>query len=226
MLAATRPDEADALLARVERSFGGGSDAIPLFDGLARDVREAFGDDAARLLIPLELALLEERQGEMGVLCVVGREPLGWREWASSGRAKVDGEPGAVGAFVAVRRGEEAPFLLLARAEEAAFRTEAKRAPKTGHLFVGHHQRVEVFDLNSAAPKRVADHDVMLFWYFIDHEDLVIAVAETDIFAFASDGTLRWSEFIDPPHVVTRDRDALVIEEQLLGTVRRIRISD
>ena len=60
----------------------------------------------------------------------------------------------------------------------------------------------------------------------IDHEDLVLAVAETDLFAYEPDGTRRWSEFIDPPHVVTRDRDALVIEEQLLGTVRRICISD
>lgn len=143
-------------------------------------------------------------------------------QWA----AKVDGEPSADAdaVFIAVRRGDEAPFLLLARAEGASFRTEAMIAPRTGHLFVGHHQRVEVFDLETRT--RIADHDVLLFWYFIDHEDLVLAVAETDIFAFEPDGTLRWSNFIDPPHVVTRDRDALVIEEQLLGTVRRIRISD
>lgn len=231
VLAAAWPDEADALLARVERSFAAGTDAIPLFDGLARAVREAFGDDANRLLAPLELALLEERRGregdDVGVLCVVGREPIGWNAWRS-GAALVDGTPGeGEGAvFIAVRKGEDDPFLLLARSDEWHFRAGAARAPATGHLFAGHTDRVEVFSLDPSAPKRIAEHDVVLFWYFIEHESVVLAVAETDVFAFAPTGALLWNEFIDPPHVVTRDGELLLIEEQLLGTARRIRISD
>ena len=230
------PGEAETLFARLERSFGGGNDGggRELVDRLRASIEQAFPGEPERqrlLFDPLELALIERRYGDYGVICTRPEPPRAWKHWIHRA-AHVFDDPyegshgeGMPRGYVAVRRGWGDPDLLVTRRtpEWAPF-FDAMVVPETATLFVGARDRVVVFSMG--ADSEPVEHDVMLFWSMERHADTVVVVAEISVRGFGPDGSERWNVFADPPHDVHVEDGVVVVHEQLTGATRRHRLDD
>lgn len=229
------PRDAHVLLTRLERSFGGGNEggAKELLEVLRPSVERAFPGERERerLLDPLELALLERRYGDYGVICVRGEPPRGWRRWSDRAARVLDepyegshGEDMARG-YIAVRRGWGTPDLLVTRrAPQWSPFLDALVVPETATLFVGARDRVVVFSMENGSEP--VEHDVMLFWSMARHRETLVVVAEISVRGFGLDGAERWDVFADPPHDVHVEDGVVVIHEQLTGHTKRHRLED
>lgn len=227
--------EAAALGQRLERRLESGAAweeedrrlAARLSDAIERAYPE--GSERERLARSLELAILEERVGDAGVLCVRGEPPRGWKAWRETavvfddpwdGTARFEHRVG----YVAVRRGWGVPDIVLERYLFGGSALSALLVPETGRFFVAAGELLTIFDLGV---RRLAiERELMLAGPIQRHGDRVLVHDECDLIAFALDGTEVWSVFADPPYAVSFESGVVVLQEELLRSTRRHRLSD
>lgn len=227
VLVAARPAEADSFLREIERALGGGSheSARRLLERLAPDLRAAYPSAPERLLFPLELALLERRQGNMGVLRLAGARPHGWNSWCVGAELAERRDDADADLFIAVREDWKEPFLAIERKSEVPAYgppPDVLVLPEHRSVFVGLGLEVSVYG-GTPTVRRMQFDD--LFWSFARWKDLVLVQAETDLYACAPDGSIVWRRFIDPPHSIRVEGDVVVIEE-FGGVCHRLRAGD
>ena len=104
-------------------------------------------------------------------------------------------------AFLAVRRGDDWPFLVMTQRYKPAgggFQPGALLVPETDRLFVGAGTRLLAYDL--AKPAQLwEDYAEVGFWSWRRHNDTVLMSAELELAAWNLNGIKLWSRPVEPP---------------------------
>lgn len=122
--------------------------------------------------------------------------------------------------FLAVSRGVEWPFLVVAQRYESdgGFRPGALLVPETDLLFIGAGQRLLAYRLDG--PTRLwMDTTDCGFWGWARHGDRVILSAELELAAWDINGRKCWSTFVEPPW--SYEVSAGMIELDVMGSKSR-----
>lgn len=104
-------------------------------------------------------------------------------------------------AYLAVSRGADRPFLVVAQRYEPAgygFQPGALLVPETDILFLGAGTRLLAYDLTR--PKRLWEDAAEIgFWSWHRHDEVVLMSAEAELAAWDSSAQKLWSTFVEPP---------------------------
>lgn len=90
---------------------------------------------------------------------------------------------------------------------------------ETRRLWLAVGNEIRVYDLG--AFKQIGRESTIVPYEWLRTEQTVVLVAETDLFGWDLRGNIRWTTFIDPPHVVTLRQGVVTVESTQLGEDKR-----
>jgi hypothetical protein len=119
------------------------------------------------------------------------------------------------GAFIAVRKGNDWPFLVVTMqyspSEEAGFHPGVALIPETETLFIGAGERLLAYRLNP--PSRLwEDQADTGFWGWERVGEFVLMSAELELAAWNLEGRKLWSTFVEPPWEYSISGDAVHLD--------------
>jgi hypothetical protein len=143
--------------------------------------------------------------GVYNLLCMSQGLPTIYAEYVKHARLADEinfGEAGGDICFLAVGKGSEWPFLVVAQiyspSADGGFHPGVLLVPEARTLFVGAGERLLAYELDS--PRRLwEDAAEVGFWGWTRHDDVVLMSAELELAAWGIHGRKLWSTFVEPP---------------------------